>query len=193
MKIFAPSQDDIMRCRMRTTGIIEMNMEIEGLNFQFIDVGGQKSERRKWNHCFDNVNSIIFLAALDEYNLKMDEDHETNRFHDTIELYKSILSETSFRRIPIMLFLNKCDLFEKKIKKHPISEVFNVPAEEVKSYTSSLTYISSIFEKVFNESGNPNKVFHHFITCALDTTCCKTVFDTVRIETLKIGYEIIGL
>ena len=33
-----------------------------------IDVGGQRSERRKWIHCFDNVTSIIFLAVLSEYD-----------------------------------------------------------------------------------------------------------------------------
>lgn len=29
-----------------------------------VDVGGQRSERRKWIHCFENVTSIIFLVAL---------------------------------------------------------------------------------------------------------------------------------
>lgn len=33
-----------------------------------VDVGGQRSERRKWIHCFDNVTSIIFLAAVSEYD-----------------------------------------------------------------------------------------------------------------------------
>lgn len=33
-----------------------------------VDVGGQRSERRKWIHCFENVHSIVFLAALSEYD-----------------------------------------------------------------------------------------------------------------------------
>lgn len=33
-----------------------------------VDVGGQRSERRKWIHCFENVTSIIFLVALSEYD-----------------------------------------------------------------------------------------------------------------------------
>jgi hypothetical protein len=33
-----------------------------------VDVGGQRSERRKWIHCFENVTSIIFLVALAEYD-----------------------------------------------------------------------------------------------------------------------------
>ena len=32
------------------------------------DVGGQRSERRKWIHCFESVTSIIFCTALSEYD-----------------------------------------------------------------------------------------------------------------------------
>ena len=37
-------------------------------HFRMVDVGGQRSERRKWIHCFENVTSIIFLVALSEYD-----------------------------------------------------------------------------------------------------------------------------
>lgn len=33
-----------------------------------VDVGGQRSERRKWIHCFESVSSIIFCVALNEYD-----------------------------------------------------------------------------------------------------------------------------
>ena len=32
------------------------------------DVGGQRSERKKWIHCFESVTSIIFCTALSEYD-----------------------------------------------------------------------------------------------------------------------------
>lgn len=37
-------------------------------HYRMVDVGGQRSERRKWIHCFENVTSIIFLVALSEYD-----------------------------------------------------------------------------------------------------------------------------
>ena len=43
---------------------------------RMVDVGGQRSERRKWIHCFENVTSIIFLVALSEYDQVLYE--ETN-------------------------------------------------------------------------------------------------------------------
>jgi len=33
-----------------------------------VDVGGQRSERRKWIHCFECVTCIIFLVAISEYD-----------------------------------------------------------------------------------------------------------------------------
>jgi len=44
------------------------------------DVGGQRSERRKWIHFFDDVNAIIFVAAISEYDQKIREDNKTVLF-----------------------------------------------------------------------------------------------------------------
>ena len=45
-----------------------------------VDVGGQRSERRKWIHCFDKVQAIIFLVAVSEYDQVLAED-ETQVCH----------------------------------------------------------------------------------------------------------------
>ena len=54
-----------------------------------VDVGGQRSERRKWIHCFENVTSIIFLVALSEYDqILFESDNEvcTKRFYSCFSL-----------------------------------------------------------------------------------------------------------
>lgn len=38
------------------------------------DVGGQRSERKKWMHCFENVTAVVFLAAISEYDQVLVED-----------------------------------------------------------------------------------------------------------------------
>ncbi|XP_039253843.1 guanine nucleotide-binding protein subunit alpha-14-like [Styela clava] len=68
-KGYIPSLQDVLRSRMPTSGIREYQFDIGNFVFGIVDVGGQKSERRKWIHCFENVTSIIFLAALSEYNM----------------------------------------------------------------------------------------------------------------------------
>lgn len=41
-------------------------------------MGGQRSERRKWIHCFENVTSVMFLVALSEYDQSLHETSEVN-------------------------------------------------------------------------------------------------------------------
>jgi len=59
---FTPNQEDMLRARIKTTGIRELRFTIKDVEFTIVDVGGQRSERRKWIHCFDNVTSIIYLV-----------------------------------------------------------------------------------------------------------------------------------
>lgn len=43
---------------------------------RMFDVGGQRSERKKWIHCFEGVTAIIFIVAMSEYDLTLAEDQE---------------------------------------------------------------------------------------------------------------------
>lgn len=55
------------------------------LIYRMVDVGGQRSERRKWIHCFENVTSIIFLAVLSEYDMMLFETNEVNVNRQTVK------------------------------------------------------------------------------------------------------------
>ena len=39
--------------------------------FQVFDVGGQRNERKKWIHCFENVTAVIFIASIAAYDMVM--------------------------------------------------------------------------------------------------------------------------
>lgn len=93
----------MLRSRSKTTGIIETHFEVESLTFTLVDVGGQRSERRKWYielntanlttnrlHCFQDVTAVIFCAALSGYDLKLYEDETTNRMHEALKLFNEI-------------------------------------------------------------------------------------------------------
>jgi guanine nucleotide-binding protein G(i) subunit alpha len=64
---YVPTQEDVLRCRARTTGIIELDFNYDTTKFKVVDVGGQRSERKKWIHIFEGVTAIIFCVALNEY------------------------------------------------------------------------------------------------------------------------------
>ena len=56
----------------------------KGLNFRMLDVGGQRSERKKWIHCFDEAKAVIFVAALSDYDLTLSEDPSCNRMKESL-------------------------------------------------------------------------------------------------------------
>jgi hypothetical protein len=121
---FSPTNDDIFRMRKVTTGVHEIKVSFEDRIFRLIDVGGQRNERRKWIHCFDDVSSIIFIASLADYNMKLVEDLSTNRLRESIALFKTFLENHFFKQRPIILFLNKTDIFDEKIKFFDLKDTF---------------------------------------------------------------------
>ena len=114
---YIPTADDILRARLRTSGIVERKFKIQNVDFKFLDVGGQRNERRKWIYCFDGVTSVIFVAAISEYDQVLYEDDTKNRLHEAIKEFEKICNNPCFDETAMILFLNKKDLFEDKIPK----------------------------------------------------------------------------
>ena len=125
---YVPTVDDILLCRTRTTGINTIQLEIKDVNeaintFFIYDVGGQRNERRKWIHCFEDVTAVIFIAALSEFDQVLMEDSRQNRMVEAIEIFPQQLTSQWFASSAMILFLNKEDLFEEKLKTKDINEV----------------------------------------------------------------------
>ena len=90
-----------------------------------VDVGGQRNERKKWIHCFEDVTAIIFFADSSAYNLTLFEDDRVNRLLEALTLFEEICNCKYFHATPLILFLNKSDLLKEKIKKVDIAEYFD--------------------------------------------------------------------
>ena len=86
-----------------------------------LDVGGQRSERKKWIHCFDEAKAVIFIAALSDYDLTLFEDPSVNRMKESIRLFSSIANNRWFISASMILFLNKSDIFNEKLMKKSTS------------------------------------------------------------------------
>ena len=73
---YIPSDQDILRSRLKTTGITETVFDLGALTYRMFDVGGQRSERKKWIHCFENVTALLFLVAISGYDQCLVEDKD---------------------------------------------------------------------------------------------------------------------
>ncbi|CEP15845.1 hypothetical protein [Parasitella parasitica] len=121
---YVPNEQDVLRARLKTTGITEIQFQLGSLLIHMFDVGGQRSERKKWIHCFDSVTSIIFCVALSEYDQVLLEESNQNRMLESLALFESIVNSRWFINSSIMLFLNKVDVFKAKIAGSPLENYF---------------------------------------------------------------------
>ncbi|ORZ02157.1 heterotrimeric G-protein alpha subunit, GPA3-like protein [Syncephalastrum racemosum] len=121
---YIPNEQDVLRARSKTTGITETRFKMGQMNIHMFDVGGQRSERKKWIHCFEAVTSIIFCVALSEYDQVLLEESRQNRMMESLVLFESITNSRWFLRTSIILFLNKIDLFRAKLPKVPLEKYF---------------------------------------------------------------------
>ncbi|CEI86097.1 Putative GPA4 (Fragment) [Rhizopus microsporus] len=135
---YMPTDQDIVRCRAKTTGIVETTFHIGPLTYRMFDVGGQRSERKKWIHCFENVTAVLFVVAISGYDQCLVEDKDSNQMHESLMLFDSICNSVWFKNTSVILFLNKIDIFKKKIHVSPVSKWF--PDFEGKLYHSFFFY-----------------------------------------------------
>ncbi|KAM8822981.1 guanine nucleotide-binding protein G(olf) subunit alpha-like isoform 1-T2 [Spinachia spinachia] len=112
---YTPNDQDLLRCRVLTSGIFETRFQVDKVNFHMFDVGGQRDERRKWIQCFNDVTAIIFVAASSSYNMVIREDNSTNRLRESLDLFRSIWTNRFLKTISVILFLNKQDVLADKI------------------------------------------------------------------------------
>jgi len=155
---------------------MKLTSVLENTIFLITDVGGQRSERKKWFHCFENVTAIIFCVALSEYDQKLYEDNTTNRMLESLKLFSDITNSRWFNNSPVILFFNKKDLFEKKITKVPLSVCFkNYKGPD--EFDPAVNYIEQQF---MSQVQNQEKAVYTYRTCATDTNNVKFIFHAVR-------------
>jgi hypothetical protein len=188
---YIPSEQDVLRCRIRTTGITESSFAIEGNKFKLFDVGGQRNERKKWIHCFENVTAVLFVGVLSEYDLRLFEDEKMNRMEETLNLFDEICNSRWFHDTAIILFLNKRDMFEVKIKKVPLTvcPLFADYAGE-NTYEAGCELIETAFHA---KNRNTEKTIYAHVTCATDTSNVAAVFDAVKDIIINISLGEAGL
>jgi guanine nucleotide-binding protein G(i) subunit alpha len=187
---YMPTDQDILRSRVKTTGITETAFKIGELTYKLFDVGGQRSERKKWIHCFENVTALVFLVSLSEYDQMLYEDESVNRMQEALTLFDSICNSRWFVKTSIILFLNKIDLFAEKLPRSPLGDYFPDYTGGA-DYNSACEYLLQRFVSL-NQSAATKQIYAHY-TCATDTNQIRFVLNATSDILLQIHLRECGL
>jgi guanine nucleotide-binding protein subunit alpha len=172
-----PCDQDVLRSRVKSTGITETTFVIKNLTYRMFDVGGQRSERKKWIHCFENVTALVFLVAISEYDQVLFEDESVNRLQESLTLFDSICNSRWFTKTSIILFLNKIDLLAEKLARSPLISFFP-DYKGGDNYDAACQFILQKFVSL-NTRADTKQIYTH-LTCATDTKQIEFVMDAVN-------------
>jgi guanine nucleotide-binding protein G(o) subunit alpha len=177
---FRPQNQDILNARVKTTTVSMERYLIDNIDFEMYDVGGQRSERRKWMECFDGVDAVIFVAALSEYDQNLAESRRTNRMVEALDLFRSVANNRAFKNTSVMLFLNKKDIFREKIMNTNIAD--QTPFHDFgglpQNSDDGVLYFIQKFKECRIEGEYSDSYIH--VTCATDTNNMEFVLDSTR-------------
>lgn len=187
---YLPTDQDILRSRVKTTGITETTFKVGDLTYKLFDVGGQRSERKKWIHCFENVTALVFLVSLSEYDQMLYEDESVNRMQEALTLFDSICNSRWFVKTSIILFLNKIDLFAEKLPRSPLGDYFP-DYQHGDNYDLACDYLLHRFVSL-NQSAATKQIYAHY-TCATDTQQIRFVLNAIQDILLQLHLRECGL
>uniref|UniRef100_A0A3Q1EUL5 Guanine nucleotide binding protein (G protein) alpha v1 n=1 Tax=Acanthochromis polyacanthus TaxID=80966 RepID=A0A3Q1EUL5_9TELE len=195
---FVPTETDVLRVRLRTTGVIETQFKVNHLIFRMYDVGGQRTERRKWIGCFEDVRAVLFVVSLSGYDMTLVEDPSmyvkvsSLRSPLRLKLFSSICNNVFFRSTSMILFMNKIDLFQDKILHSGRHLRLYLPQFKGADcdVDSAARFIAATFVSL---NDNPSKLIYHHFTTATDTSNIQIVFQVVMDTIIKENLEAVSL
>ncbi|GMS92370.1 hypothetical protein PENTCL1PPCAC_14545, partial [Pristionchus entomophagus] len=160
---YIPTAEDILHLRIPTTAVNEINFEFSTSSIRLIDVGGQRTYRKKWIHCFDGVAAVLFVASMAAYDQHLDE----------VDLMiKPVLHQDLFPPIAEAQKPAK-DLFWKKLPTHALDRY--IGGYKGTSNEEASEFIKDYFLKRKSKKDKERKIYSHY-TCATDTKNVEFVF-----------------
>ncbi|CAA7263251.1 unnamed protein product [Cyclocybe aegerita] len=182
---YIPTDDDILRARLKTLGVSEHRFKISTSgsvrDWKVYDVGGHRSQRAAWAPYFDDMDAIIFLAPISCFDQVLEEDHKVNRLEDSFKLWTMIVSNQLLKNTNLILFLNKIDILRTKlasgIKLRDYVVSYQDRPNDVESTTS---YLKRKFGGILHERSPLPRVFYCHLTTVTDTNSTNRILSNLK-------------
>ena len=170
--------ENILHIRIVTKKIHETIFTIENQRFHFFDVAGGRHERKYWVPYFDNVHTILFVISIASYDQMTNEEPSINRMVDAMTLFEEICSTSLLLKVKKIVFLNKVDLFKKKIKINLVRKYLSDAPN-----TTSLQELLVFFQDTFKTTCQDKNLAIH-TTCCTDSNAMQVIVGEVVRELL---------
>ncbi|KAF8804723.1 G-alpha-domain-containing protein [Phlegmacium glaucopus] len=184
---YKPRPDDVLRARVTTVGPETHIIATEGLSgrgkqWTIYDVGGSLNQRAAtWAQFFDDVNAIIFLAPLSGFNQFLDEDKSINRLTDSLRLWQVICSNRLLASVGFVLFLNKVDILDSKLKSGIQFSSFVPSYANKPNETKHVTkHLLELFVATHKQYSPGCRALHAHLTCAVDMKATTSIIERVQ-------------
>jgi len=183
---FVPRPDDVLIARVTTIGpeqhtIIAEKGSEKAKHWTIYDVGGARGQRAVWAQFFNDVNIIIFLAPMSGFNQVLAEDEGVNRLTDSLRLWQTICSNKLLAEVEFVLFLNKLDILDAKLKAGVQFSSFVTSYVDKPNETKPVAkYLLDVFVSLHQQYSPKRRKLHPHLTCAVDTRATSSII--VRIQ-----------
>ncbi|KAF6760106.1 guanine nucleotide binding protein, alpha subunit [Ephemerocybe angulata] len=196
---YEPSDQDIVRARLRTTGVQEYQFTLDRGNHAPVDwiiydVAGVRTSRAAWIPYFKEITALIFIAPLSSFDEKLAEDPRINRLEDTFSLWKTVCSNKLLAKVQIILFMNKTDILRKKLEsgikvKHYIQEF----RDKENDYETVSNWFKKLFKRLYLANTTPSREFVSHFTSVIDTEATSQTLVAVQGAILRNDFVNTGL
>jgi GTPase SAR1 family protein len=192
---YRPTQVDVLMTRVKTLGVTEKMIHLEGdKKLKIVDVGGQRTERKKWFSLFETCCTILYLVSLSDYNQKCYEDDDTNRMMENYKLFCDVINNKYFTDKPVIVIFNKLDVFENKMKKKRdhiglAFPEYNDISEDHHNVDVALQFLEKKFKEARDASDYDYGPIYTFTSKAIDTESLRGTIEQVKSIILKYGLK----
>ena len=195
---YVPTDEDMLKLRRPTSGAMELPFTMGGSDFVLVDVGGQTHEMRTWMHELDkNVQGVIMFVSLADFDKTggaalgsaLGDRSAGGKTQKPSELAAGfcmlnevLLATPALEKIPIVVVLNKMDLFDQRIrsKASKFYKFFaDCPKDVARKPKAARLWLA---DRITNHSDffpAPHAEMACFCTCATDTSMAETMIDNV--------------
>ncbi|KAI4520525.1 guanine nucleotide binding protein, alpha subunit [Schizophyllum commune] len=183
---YRPTPDDVVRARVHTVGPEEHHIVLEtafenGKVWTIYDVGGSRSQRAVWAQYFDDVHVVTFMAPISAFDQFLVEDSSVNRLADTLELWRQLCSNRLLENVEFILFLNKLDILENKIKAGVKFVDFVTSYRQRPNEAKHIAkYLLEVFKGLHVQHSPKKRVVHPHLICAIDTRATAAIITQIQ-------------